>query len=112
VERPAAGATPEAAGAPGATSTLGELYLAQGHLDEAERVFGAVLARRPEDAAARAGLAEVARRRRAPFSAAELMRWAASRGQPAAAGDRRGRSAALLRAYLARLGGGSRADVP
>jgi len=109
---PTAAGTPPAEPGERATGTLGELYLAQGHLDEAERVFHAVLARRPGDAAAGAGLAEVARRRRAPISAAELMRWAAGRGQPVAAGDRRTRSATLLRAYLARLHGGSHTDVP
>jgi len=39
-----------------ATATLGELYLRQGHHDEAERMFREVLAREPENAAARAGL--------------------------------------------------------
>jgi Flp pilus assembly protein TadD len=108
----AGAAAPAAEPSERATNTLGELYLAQGHLDDAERVFRAVLARRPDDAAAQAGLAEAARRRRGPFDAAALMRWAASRGRPVAGGDRTARSAAMLRAYLDRLHGESRRDVP
>ena len=42
-----------------ATSTLGELYLAQGHLAEAEESFQSVLEARPGDTAALAGLVEV-----------------------------------------------------
>lgn len=95
-----------------ATSTLGELYLAQGHLEDAERVFRTVLARRPDDAAAHAGLAEVARRRRGPFDAAALMRWAADRGRPVTGGDRTARSAALVRTYRDRLHREGRRDVP
>jgi tetratricopeptide (TPR) repeat protein len=43
----------------GATATLGALYLAQGHLEDARRTFESVLERDPEDAQARAGLATV-----------------------------------------------------
>ena len=105
-------AAPAAESGERATNTLGELYLAQGHLDDAERVFRAVLTRRPDDAAAHAGLAEAARRRRGPFDAGALMRWAASRGRPVTGGDRTARSAAMLRTYLDRLHGESRRDVP
>ena len=42
---------------PAATATLGELYLRQGHLGEAERIFREVLRREPDNAAAREGLA-------------------------------------------------------
>jgi tetratricopeptide (TPR) repeat protein len=46
----------EQAGGQAATATLGELYLRQGHVDEAERMFREVLDREPGNAAARAGL--------------------------------------------------------
>lgn len=45
---------------PPATVTLGELYLRQGHAAEAERIFREVLEREPDNAAARAGLAQLA----------------------------------------------------
>ncbi|MES1241604.1 MAG: tetratricopeptide repeat protein [Acidobacteriota bacterium] len=57
---------PEPAAAPGATATLGELYLRQGHLDEAERIFQDVLDREPDNAAARAGLGRIGEARRPP----------------------------------------------
>jgi len=47
------------------TATLGNLYLAQGHLDEAERAFRAALDRHSDDAVARRGLEEIERRRAA-----------------------------------------------
>lgn len=47
---------PESVAGPTATATLGELYLRQGHRDEAERIFREVLEREPGNAAARAGL--------------------------------------------------------
>lgn len=46
-----------------ATATLGALYLAQGHLDEAESEYRKVLAERPGDPGAIAGLQAVADRR-------------------------------------------------
>lgn len=55
---------------PTATTTLAALYLAQGHLDEAEREFRDVLVVRPADAEALAGLAQVADRRAAAAPAA------------------------------------------
>lgn len=55
----------------GATSTLGALYLAQGHVDEARRTFERVLDRDPDDAEARAGLEEIARRQEAPVESVE-----------------------------------------
>jgi tetratricopeptide (TPR) repeat protein len=57
VEAPATGA------AVGPSATLGELYLQQGFVDEAEREFRAVLEVRPGDAVAAAGLDEIRRRR-------------------------------------------------
>ena len=47
------------------TVTLARLYLAQGHLDEAERELAAVLELRPGDVEARSGLLEVGRARAA-----------------------------------------------
>jgi hypothetical protein len=112
-EPPLAAAEATPAGEERATNTLGELYLAQGHLADAERVFRAVLARRSDDPAARAGLAEVQRRRAAPLTAGELLDWARDRGdRPPEGGERRERSAVLLRTYLARLRRRSPADVP
>ena len=48
---------PEPAAEPIATATLGEIYLRQGHRDEAERIFREVLRREPDNSAAREGLA-------------------------------------------------------
>ena len=88
------------------TVTLGELYLAQGHPREAERIFGRVLERAPDDAAAAEGLerarAAAARRAAAPagsLTARELLDEAAPDAPP---------RVALLNAYLARLRRGSR----
>jgi len=61
---------PAVAAAPAATTTLATLYLAQGHLDEAESELRSVLAVRPDDAEALAGIAEVERRRAAAAPAA------------------------------------------
>lgn len=51
---------------PAATATLGEIYLRQGHADEAERIFHEVLEREPGNGAALAGLERVAEARLAP----------------------------------------------
>jgi tetratricopeptide (TPR) repeat protein len=48
---------------PAASSTLAALYLAQGHLDEAEAEYRQVLGDRPDDAEALAGLRDVRERR-------------------------------------------------
>jgi tetratricopeptide (TPR) repeat protein len=53
----AAAAAPVAAAA--ATVTLAELYLRQGHVKEAERLFGEILDREPGNAAAREGLSRL-----------------------------------------------------
>lgn len=55
---------------PVATATLGELYLRQGHADEAERIFREVLEQEPGSGAALAGLERVEEARRAPVSPA------------------------------------------
>lgn len=76
------------------TATLGNLYLAQGHLDEAERAFRAALDRRSDDPVARRGLEEIERRRAvasvAPFVAVE-------------GGGPTQRRIALLRGWMTRL---------
>lgn len=51
---------------PAATVTLGEIYLRQGHADEAERMFREVLEREPDSGAALAGLERVEEIRRMP----------------------------------------------
>jgi tetratricopeptide (TPR) repeat protein len=61
---PIAEPEPVRASEPAATATLGDLYLRQGHLDEAERIFHEVLEREPEHGAARAGLDSVSEARR------------------------------------------------
>ncbi|HEV3459500.1 MAG TPA: tetratricopeptide repeat protein [Thermoanaerobaculia bacterium] len=74
-EEPAAAAEPAARpqrvtapAAAVATVTLAELYLRQGHLNEARRLFGEVLEREPGNAAAREGLSRLASQ--APAAAA------------------------------------------
>jgi tetratricopeptide (TPR) repeat protein len=60
-DTPADTAAVPAPEAPGpATVTLGELYLRQGHQDEAERIFRLVVEREPDNASARAALARLA----------------------------------------------------
>lgn len=86
-----------------ATSTLGELYLAQGHLEEAERVFREVLEADPQDHSAAAGLAELLRRRQGGLSAPALLRWAEERGVVTDSDDAGERRRALLTAYGERL---------
>lgn len=54
-----------------ATATLGQLYMRQGHLDDAEEIFRQVLDRDPSHEAARAGLDQVAERRREVDAAKE-----------------------------------------
>ncbi len=84
------------------STTLGELYLAQGHFDEAERSFLAVLAERPGDAAAAAGLETTRRlRRSADEEFAEPVD--APSASPAVPGRLAARKIALLKDYMARL---------
>lgn len=100
LEPEAALPAPTAAQPPATPSaTLGDLFLAQGHLDEAEREFRAVLELRPGDAAARAGLAQVARRRPAPAPPEALP---AAAARPTGPGLTR-RKIETLRNYLDRL---------
>jgi tetratricopeptide (TPR) repeat protein len=77
---PAEPVTPPAA----ETATLGDLYLQQGHAAEAERIFGAVLGREPQNDGARRGLGE-------------------AREQLRQTGGLSARRASALRDYLRRL---------
>ncbi|HXO25802.1 MAG TPA: tetratricopeptide repeat protein, partial [Thermoanaerobaculia bacterium] len=85
-----------------ATVTLAELYLRQGHTEEAERIFGDIVQREPGNAAAREGLARltgarpVARQER--LDAGQLL---AGLNDPQA--SPMARRAYLLQSYLARL---------
>ncbi len=63
----------EIAGEESATATLGELYLKQGHREEAERIFNRVLAQDPGNHAALEGLERLGKRRSKPLSAADLL---------------------------------------
>lgn len=56
---------------PVATVTLANLYLQQGHLEDAEKTLGEVLAREPTSVEAQAGLAEITRRRNEDLAVVE-----------------------------------------
>lgn len=84
-----------------ATATLGELYLSQGHLEEAERIFREVLHREPGNQAALAGLSKVSPPPEAPAPAVQLVASDAGRIQ----------RARLLRAYLQRIQRGRQRNV-
>jgi Flp pilus assembly protein TadD len=95
---PAVSAAPSAL----ATQTLAELYLRQGHVEEAERMFREVAGREPGNASARQALDQIERRRGArstarPLEAAHLLAGSDPGGSPAA------RKTHLLQGYLARL---------
>ena len=83
----------------GATTTLANLYLDQGHLDDAAQAFEEVLAREPDNAAASQGLAET-RRRMGESLEAEASADAAAEDDRLDARDRKTR---VLREYLDRL---------
>jgi len=89
------------------TVTLGELYLRQGHLGEAERIFHEVLAREPGNAAARDGLARAGAQREGAVSASAAPGAAAGpSAEPelsAAPPDRRSRTIQMLHGYLDRI---------
>ncbi len=114
---------------PEATATLGDLYLRQGHTEEAERIFREVLDRDPGHAAARAGLASIEDGRR-PAAAPEPVSVPEPASEPVsepvkpldagqllagypAGGGMTARKVYLLNQYLNRLrqGQGSRRDV-
>jgi thioredoxin-like negative regulator of GroEL len=85
-----------------ATVTLAELYLRQGHTEEAERIFGEIVQREPGNAAAREGLARLTGARPVPrqerLDAGQLL---AGLNDPQASPT--ARRAHLLQSYLARL---------
>ncbi len=98
---------------PAASSTLGELYLAQGHLDDAEVSFETVLRNRPGDAAALAGLEAVRSQRgeEAEAFSEEPVVTAESAESNVVVGGLTARKVALLKDYLARIKHGAQRHV-
>jgi tetratricopeptide (TPR) repeat protein len=94
---------------PAATATLGELYLRQGHLAEAERIFHEVLRREPGSPAAQEGLEHLAARReeRRPLVARDLLA-GYEPGPEGGGAEMRARKEWVLNGYLRRLRGGQR----
>jgi tetratricopeptide (TPR) repeat protein len=80
------------------TATLGELYLRQGHLGEAGRIFHQVLERDPDNEAALRGLESIARQRTAQLGSGG----STSGGQPEVKGLT-SRKIVLLQKYLHQL---------
>lgn len=80
------------------TATLGELYLRQGHLGEAGRIFHQVLERDPDNEAALRGLESIARRRTAELGTGG----STTGGQPEVKGLT-SRKILLLQKYLHQL---------
>jgi tetratricopeptide (TPR) repeat protein len=109
--------TPEPEPASTATATLGELYLRQGHHDEAEQIFREVLRREPENATAQQGLARLAPvpvqpvepspAAGRPLEGRDLLAGYEPRGE----GDVKARRVFLLNSYLKRLRRGGQRDV-
>lgn len=100
---------PEPAPEPVATVTLGEIYLRQGHREEAEGIFREVLRREPDNAAAHDALSRLA----PPPPAAPVFEPAEELGQvPAAITGANARKAFVLRKYLERIRQGSQRHVP
>jgi hypothetical protein len=108
---PARAAAPEPAAEPmdepPATATLGELYLRQGHLAEAARIFRAVLREDPDNAAARAGLSAAAGPPEPAAAAGDGARAAAGAGGESLTE----RKVRLLKRYLAALRSAAERDV-
>lgn len=92
---------------PAATATLGEIYLSQGHLGEADRIFREVLGREPENAEALVGLERLAARRaeRRPVSGRDLLA-GYEPGEEGGDVELRARKSWVLTQYLKRLRGG------
>jgi tetratricopeptide (TPR) repeat protein len=100
---------PPLTGTTGTTVTLGQLYLRQGHVEEAERIFREVLERDPGHPVAQAELERIARRRQ-PLEVGRLLSgFEAPAGTPARVG--RARKAHLLQSYLQLLKRASRHHV-
>lgn len=97
---------------PVATATLGEIYLSQGHLGEAERIFHEVLRREPDNAEAQVGLERLAARRaeRRPLESRDLLA-GYEPGEEGGETEVRARKAWVLTEYLRRLRGGGQNDV-
>jgi tetratricopeptide (TPR) repeat protein len=94
-----------------ASSTLGGLYMAQGHLDDAEQSFEAVLEARPADEEARAGLAEV-RRRKVDAAKAFFLDAPEPEEMPGAVvGGLTARKIDVLRQFMSRMRRGSQPHV-
>ena len=103
-------ALPVSAAPKAASATLGELYLAQGHLDEAEESFQSVLQARPGDTAALAGLESV-RQQRGDEAASFAEDVPAVEEPHVIVGGLTARKAALLKDYLERIRRGARRHV-
>ena len=108
---PVSEAAPAAAG-PVATATLGEIYLSQGHLGEAERIFHEVLSREPDSAEAREGLARLAARRaeKRPVEVRDLLA-GYEPGEDGGEAEVKARKRWVLNEYLKRLRRGGERDV-
>ena len=89
--------------APVTTVTLANLYLQQGHLDDAEKAFGEILEQQPANGDALAGMSEIQRRRSETLAAAELPE---ATEIPEAADDATSRKIDSLRNYLRRIRAG------
>ncbi len=92
---------------PGATVTLANLYLSQGHFDEAERAFLEVLDREPENSEATAGLEEIRRQRAASVHEMEEPVSEASGPEASGPSERDARKVEVLKEYLRRIRSGS-----
>jgi tetratricopeptide (TPR) repeat protein len=103
---------PEPSGERVATATLGEIYLRQGHLGEARRIFDEVLSREPDNAAARQGLVQLAARRgeARPLVGRDLLA-GYEPGEEGGEMEVKARKAFLLNSYLKRLRRGGQRDV-
>lgn len=93
------------------TATLGELYLRQGYVQEAEEIFKQVLARDADNEAALAGLEAIGRRRAQKLTAAELLAAPEEQGEKEVRGLT-ARKIQLLTRYLRTLRRGAGSDVP
>ena len=111
VAEPEPASGPEEAREPVATVTLGEIYLRQGHLQEAARIFREVLQREPDNAAAQAGLDRVPGTPPRPLDADQLLAGFDPAAVPAGIAPASARKAFVLNSYLHRLRGGSQPDV-
>jgi hypothetical protein len=109
---PAVEPFPEPFPEPAATATLGEIYLRQGHLGEAKRIFDEVLRREPDNPAAHEGLLHLASRRqeRRPLEGRDLLA-GYEPGEEGGEVEAKARKAFLLNSYLTRLRRGGQRDV-